>query len=381
VVNFKKYFWVALNNSLSTNLWAAVHLLRHKVPIEYYLGSGFSFFPDLVTILVTLRCNLKCAGCSSESPQKTLEFKTRGLNELTAEEIKKFIGQISSFKPAIYFNGGEPTLRKDLFELMNYAKKKGLVTVLTTNGSFLTPEAIHQILDSRLDFFSISLDGPAEYHDEKRGVPGTFLKATTGLKTLIKEREKRKQKFPRIRIASIVNPERLENSKYILDFANDLGVDELAFGYLMFYTKEAKRKQREFMDKYATGGEEMIGLEIDDRYCFTYDRKKLESFLELVKRSHVPVVFVPPGVNPEMFFDTSLWPAKKSRCFSPWFSLTIMPNGDVSPCRGYVVGNIEKEHFLKIWNNEKMRTFRKMRKKTPFPACFRCGEGQDIKFK
>jgi len=380
VSNFKKYINVALNHSVLTNVWAFVHFLRRKIPLDYYFGGGYSFFPDFVTILITLRCNLKCEGCSSGSPQATLEFKEKGLKELTTEEIKKFIDQISFFRPAIYFNGGEPTLRGDLFELLSYAKKKKLVTAFTTNGTFLNEKIIGNILDSRLDFFSISIDGPAEFHDKKRGLPGTFDKAVRGLKLLLEERTQRKLRLPHIRIASIFNPENFDNSKYILNLAQELKVDELAFGYLMFYTPKAEKRQKIFIKKHKVGGNHMIGLGVKDDYEFRFDDDEVKQFFELVKKSPVPVAFVPPKVEVEKFFNPKLSPSKRSKCLSPWFTSILMPNGDISPCQGYVVGNIKKQSFWKLWNNEKIRTFRKTLKQSPFPACFRCGEGQDIRF-
>jgi len=361
------------------SLVASFHLLRRKIRLEYYFLNNYSICPDFITILITKRCNFKCKRCSSQSPKYTTNFK-QSQQELTTEEIKNLINQVAYFKPVIYFCGGEPTLRQDLFELIKYIKNKNLITAFTTNGSLMNDKVCNEILDSGLDFFSVSIDGHEEYHDRVRGFNGAFNKVTNGLRALVRIKKDRDRILPHIRIASIVDIDKLENSKYVLDLANEIRVDEVAFGNLMFYTKEAEDKQKKFIEEHNTGGE-MIGLAIEDDSIFSRDIDKIQDFSNYSKKySNIPVSFVPDNIDFENYFAARKYPSKKSKCFTPWFSATIMPNGDVVPCQEYVVGNIREEKLLDIWNNEKMKRFRYYRKKGPMPACFRCNEGQDIKF-
>jgi MoaA/NifB/PqqE/SkfB family radical SAM enzyme len=61
------------------------------------------------------------------------------------------------------------------------------------------------------------------------------------------------------------------------------------------------------------------------------------------------------------------------KCINPWFSATIKPNGDVTPCLGYVAGNLDENSFMEIWNNQKFKNFRKiLKEKRFFPGCIRC---------
>ena len=137
-MNAKKYLSTAWTNPSSVP-WKVFNILRRKLPIDFWFLNGWSFPPEMITILVTKRCNFSCPGCSSGSPEYTKNFKGQ---ELETGELKKIIDKVAWFKPGIYFCGGEPTLREDLYELIKYAKNKGLVTAFTTNGSLLSDENI-----------------------------------------------------------------------------------------------------------------------------------------------------------------------------------------------------------------------------------------------
>lgn len=66
----------------------------------------------------------------------------------------------------------------------------------------------------------------------------------------------------------------------------------------------------------------------------------------------------------------------KIRCFDPWFDVTVLPNGDLTPCHAFVfyrIGNIRKEKFDELWNNKKFVDFRRfMLKNGSLPICYMC---------
>lgn len=371
----KKTFGVFQKNLLGS-LWIFFHRARRILGIDYLCLAGYSFYPDFVTLLITKRCNFQCARCASKSPAVT----DASYDELSTQELKNFIGQLSGIKPFIYFSGGEPLLRKDIFELIRYIKSKKMLTGLVSNGSFLSEENINEIVDSGLDFFSVSIDGPRGYHDSVRGVEGAFDKAVAGLELLVKRRKEKKGSFPHIRIASIIDPQNLDNSIFVIDLANRLGVDELAFGNLMFYTPEIKKQFGRFKQEFGLDVSAINGVELREGHPFAISKERLKEFLDRARHSsRVPVCFVPPGAD---FFNyySFKYPSRKSRCLNPWYSVTILPDGSVTPCQGLILGNIKKDKLMKLWNISAMRTFRKIRKKSQPPGCFRCGEGQIIQF-
>jgi radical SAM protein with 4Fe4S-binding SPASM domain len=134
---------------------------------------------DTKPILVfncTARCNLKCLHCYSSSDSSRKE------PELTTPQARLLIDQAADFGcPVLLFSGGEPLLRKDLFDLIAYAGQKGLRTVLSTNGTLITPQAAEKLAALNLSYAGISLDGPADLHDRFRGVEGSFAATMKGI--------------------------------------------------------------------------------------------------------------------------------------------------------------------------------------------------------
>jgi MoaA/NifB/PqqE/SkfB family radical SAM enzyme len=66
--------------------------------------------------------------------------------ELTTEEAKRFIDDLAEFNvPVLLFSGGEPLMRKDFFELAEYAAAKGIRPTLSTNGTLITREVAERI--------------------------------------------------------------------------------------------------------------------------------------------------------------------------------------------------------------------------------------------
>ena len=88
----------------------------------------------------TKTCNLKCRHCYMNSDAQKYE------GELTTEEAKRFIDDLAEFNvPVLLFSGGEPLMRKDFFELAEYAAAKGIRPTLSTNGTLITREVAERI--------------------------------------------------------------------------------------------------------------------------------------------------------------------------------------------------------------------------------------------
>lgn len=125
---------------------------------------------------ITRRCNLKCVHCYAHA--KNIPFD----NELSTHEGKTLIDDLAGFGvPVILFSGGEPLVRKDLPELADYAVKKGMRAVISTNGTLITAQTARTLKDIGLSYVGISLDGMEEINDRFRGVKGAFRSALKGI--------------------------------------------------------------------------------------------------------------------------------------------------------------------------------------------------------
>lgn len=130
---------------------------------------------------VTKQCNAHCDHCGSSCNAKT----DKGIN---AKWFKKGLDEITEkYNPNsvfLYITGGEPLMRKDLFDITGYAKEKGFNWGLVTNGMLMDEDKIEKLKETGMKTISISLDGIKETHESFRHVPGAFDKIIRNIKNL-----------------------------------------------------------------------------------------------------------------------------------------------------------------------------------------------------
>jgi len=131
---------------------------------------------------VTRSCNLSCVHCRASSVHGPYK------GEFDTAQCRALLDDISAFaNPVIILTGGEPLLRKDIFEIASYGNEKGLRMVLATNGTLVTDKIARRMLESGIKRVSISIDGmDAASHDSFRAVPGAFAGALRGIERLKK---------------------------------------------------------------------------------------------------------------------------------------------------------------------------------------------------
>ncbi len=127
----------------------------------------------------TNRCNLSCLHCYSKASLDSVDT-------LTTETIKKTIDEFVQNKiKFIIFSGGEPLVRKDIFEIASYAKSKGIVTYLSSNGLYINNSNAKQIV-ATFDYIGVSIDGDEATHDVFRGLKGSFKKSIEAMRLIQK---------------------------------------------------------------------------------------------------------------------------------------------------------------------------------------------------
>ena len=126
---------------------------------------------------ITRACNLKCVHCYNDSGAG------KTFNDVTTAKAKAVLDDLAGFGvPSVLFSGGEPLMRPDLFDLIQYAGQRGLRTVISTNGTLITADAAKRINDCGVSYVGISLDGIGQINDKFRGVSGAFEKAVEGIR-------------------------------------------------------------------------------------------------------------------------------------------------------------------------------------------------------
>jgi len=120
---------------------------------------------------LTRACDLRCRGCPTGAEPR------RGANELTTYEAYKTVDQIAELEPReLIVTGGDPLEREDVYQVIDYARRRGLDPALVLSPtSQLTYDAIAQLVRNGLTKVAFTIDGSTtEIHQSIHGVAGTF---------------------------------------------------------------------------------------------------------------------------------------------------------------------------------------------------------------
>jgi radical SAM protein with 4Fe4S-binding SPASM domain len=123
------------------------------------------------------RCNLHCVHCYSDSENRAYP------GELTTEQGFALLDDLADFAiPVLLLSGGEPLMRPDLFELIAYARSRGIRTTLSTNGTLITADVAERLRAHEVSYVGISVYGIGATYDRFRGHKGAFDKAMAGFR-------------------------------------------------------------------------------------------------------------------------------------------------------------------------------------------------------
>jgi len=310
--------------------------------------------PRLIAWELTAGCNLSCVHCRGSSTSRVPD------NELTTDEAKHFIDELAEMgSPILILSGGEPLVRKDVYEIAQYGTDKGLRVVLATNGTLLTPEVARKLKDSGIRRVSISLDGATpRMHDDFRGVPGAFEGAMKGIDSL-------KQVGLEFQVNTTITKRNLDDVPQILEMATSIGAAALHI-FLLVPTGRGKD----------LANEEIPPAEYERVLNWFYDQQKTSTIQ--LKATCAPHYFRimrqrarREGI--EVTAKTHGYEAMTRGCLGGTAFCFVSSIGDVQAC-GYlpvVAGNIKEEPFANIWDDSTL--FNDLRNVDEFRGkCGRC---------
>jgi len=175
-----------------------------------------------VESLCTFKCNCRCIMCSvanSIDEQK---------NEKTFDEVKKDIDIAQRTGAHTFaFSGGEPTLRKDLLELVKYSKGKIANIEIQSNGRmYYYKDYCRELIKAGVNIFVVSFYSPFEdIHDQIMGVRGAYTQTLQGLKNL-------KELGPTVKINTVILKLNYLHIPELVKFLLNLGAKEFRFIYV-----------------------------------------------------------------------------------------------------------------------------------------------------
>lgn len=158
--------------------------LIYRMP---YLYKCLEIKPRTAVIMLTNRCNLKCIMCK--------QWRMPSHKELSIEDWKRIIKGLKRVGiKNIHFTGGEPLLRQDLCELIQYSSQNGSEVGITSNGLLLTKGLLDNLIKSGLRSIAISVDALETEFEQLRGVPNSFSRVKNALSLVSNARKDGKVK-------------------------------------------------------------------------------------------------------------------------------------------------------------------------------------------
>ena len=354
------------------------------IPYHKRFGHSLSPLPSNVSIIPTLRCNLSCKMCAQSVVRKDESGRSwwydPGL-ELSVEKWVSFLDQISASRPPLYMTGGEPLLYPHFRDLMREIKKRGLYVQLATNGTLLSREADFLVQEG-VEGVTVSIDGPPEVHDRIRGIKGTFNRAAEGVSALVAARRRHKSPGPTLSFICTISKTNYEYLEETLEEAIRLNGDYLQLNHVRFYVPELVSKHNAF---FTPERADAMGLKmslpsirdgLSENEMDEEDVQKLVKLVERVTKSakrRIMLAFeprLPADLIAPYYLDMD-YPFLE-KCDAFWGSINVGPNGRVSPCLNFEVGNITEQSVSELWNGEMMGRLRDLLAKGLFPGCHRC---------
>lgn len=147
---------------------------------------GWSRVPGLLSLNLELtnHCNLKCSFCPTGNG---LMLRPRGF--MDADAFEAALAGAGPLEFVLLFQWGESLLHPEFADLAQRAARRGVRTLVTTNGTLLDERRVDALLDAGLDRVTISVDGDAATHEAVRGVP--LSRTMKGIELLLTERDRR----------------------------------------------------------------------------------------------------------------------------------------------------------------------------------------------
>ncbi len=293
--------------------------------------------PSILMVEPTNVCNLECPLCPSGGG---ILKRKKGI--MSFEKFKGIIDEIGDFLLNVsLYNLGEPFINKEIYKMINYARNKRIFVRISTNGHFFNKEEDREkLVKSQVDNLIVSLDGASQETFIKYRKKGYFNEVVDNLKQIVQLKKQYKSKLPYIELQFIVMRHNEHEIEKIKMLAKEIGVDKLTFKSVFLYGVD-----------HLSNDEKAKYLPTNSKYIRYSDEKELD------KKDKINI----------------------RGCMRIWFSSLILWDGLVVPCcedsdGKYVFGDVFKERFIDIWNNEKYQKFRKqiLKNKTVLKICEGC---------
>jgi len=307
----------------------------------------------------TQRCNLKCAHCYACSAD--VEYT----GEMTDDQARAMIDDLAAFKaPVLLFSGGEPLMRPGVMDLAIYAKKAGLRTVFSTNGTLITRDVARQMAAAEVSYAGISLDGTQTVNDKFRGVAGAFEQALGGIRACLAEGVK-------VGLRLTMNARNVAEIGPVFDLIEREGIPRVCFYHLV-----STGRGRGMGDDTLTHAQTRAAIDlITDRTADMLRRGKKVQVLTVDNHADGPYLYLRMKREGHPLTDQAYELLMQNGGNSTGSGIACVSwNGDVMPdqfWRQHVLGNVKTRKFSEIWAAGGHEFLNKLRNRRQYLNC-RC---------
>jgi len=326
---------------------------------EFGLNLGFHFSeilnkplarPYWIYISLTHKCNFNCQMCGVRNILKEYE--------LDLDILKRALQEIASWNSdsVVMLTGGEPFLRRDIFDIIDYSVALGIKTEVVSNGTLIdSPQLAAKIIDSGLKNIAVSLDGlNPQTHDYIRGVEGAYRKALDAIGYLCQEKGARNY-GPQISVWTTIMKENVEELYEIIFLVKEIGVECLVYHPVIVNQADM---QNTIKSGHLWIQEDKIGI-LKEQIEKVVDYQKNNG---LVAFLHDPFLWL-------NYFQGALT-NKDWKC-NPFVFINIGPDGFVRSC-GRPFGNIKDMSLADCLNTTEAKMAREIMQKCRRPCLQTC---------
>jgi radical SAM protein with 4Fe4S-binding SPASM domain len=280
--------------------------------------AGLLAPPEDVQWLATSRCNLHCRHCGTDAG-------AAAPGELTTNEIKGVLDELAALGTTyLTLTGGEPLMRKDLFEVLHYAAGLGIQYNIVTNAAFV-PDFEHEFGKLPPASVKVSIDGPPETHAYIRGDRGNFeacMHALTFFKTLGID------------------------TRVICTTLNQRNIGEVE--ELFRYVRSSDATLWEFHRPTLEGR-----AAVNSGWMYLTQEQLTGLFRFIMENQHLFPIFMGEGCGYTGAITRRIYDGRRFFCGAGWSTFTIMHDGSVAGCpafeKQWTEGSVREKSVTELW--------------------------------
>ncbi|MEY4926453.1 MAG: hypothetical protein RI894_889 [Bacteroidota bacterium] len=311
-----------------------------KIVLSFYATSWIRKpiqwgMPFTISMEPTTACNLRCPECPSG-----LRAFTRPTGNLKEDFFRDTIDELHrDLLYLIFYFQGEPYINPKFLDMVKYANTKGIYTITSTNGHFLSKENSQKTVESGLARLIISIDGSTQETYESYRKEGKLENVLQGARNIVEAKRAAKSKTPHIIFQFLVVKPNEHQIPEIYKLAEEIGADEVKLKTAQVYDYANGNDLIPTQDKYARYRQQADGT----------------------------------------------WRVKNellNHCWKLWHSCVITWDGLVVPCcfdkdADFRLGDLKKKPFRTIWHGAAYQNFRRrlLGGRDQIDICTNCTEG------